>query len=184
MSHGFAEVVILAEDERSANFLRRYVMRALNNKGYRRIRQQVSPSARGDAKQWILARYPLEVAALRSKHPKTGLVLHLDADTETVAKRTMQLADTLKNAGQDAREPDERISHAISRRHTETWLCTLTGVVVDEEDDCKRQRRLSDFDAVVRQAALALYDLTRANAPPPALSSLAAAVPELRRLES
>jgi hypothetical protein len=183
MSNRFAMVVILAEDERSANLLRRYVMRALDIDN-RRIRPLISPSGRGDAKQWILDRYPVEVKAQRSKHPKTGLVVHLDADTETVAKRVMQLASMLKNAGHDAREPNERISHAIPRRHTETWMCALTGVDVNEEEDCKRGHRLPDFDAAVHQAALALYDLTRANAHTPALPSLAAAVPELRRLES
>lgn len=183
MSDRFAMVVILAEDERSANFLRRYVIRALHIDN-RRIRQEISPSGQGDAKQWVLSRYPIEVKALRSKHPKTGVVVHLDADNETVARRTTQLANMLTNAGQGAREPNEWISHAIPRRHTETWLCTLTGVVVNEEEDCKGQRRLADFDAAVPQAALALYDLTRPNAPPPILPSLAAAIPELRRLET
>jgi hypothetical protein len=183
MSNRFAQVVILAEDERSANFLRRYVMRALRICNWR-IRQQISPSGSGDAKQWVLGRYPIEVRALRSKPPKSGLVVHRDADVEPVAKRAVQLASILKNAEQDAREPKEWISHAIPRRHTETWLCTLTGVAVDEDEDCKRQRRLPDFDAVVPQAALALFDLTRANAPPPALPSLAEAIPELRRLET
>src|SRR5690242_20292171 len=115
MTDRFAVVVILAEDERSANLLRRYVMRALHIDN-RRIRQEISPSGRGDAKRWILGRYPIEVKALRSKHPKTGLVVHVDADTETVAKRAAQLAGTLKDTGQEAREPDEWISHAIPRR--------------------------------------------------------------------
>ena len=183
MSNRFATVVILAEDERSANLLRRYVMRALDI-GNRRIRQEISPSGRGDAKQWVLGRYPIEVRALRSKHPKTGLAVHLDADNETVAKRAAQLASALENAGHDVREPNEWISHAIPRRHTETWLCALMGVDVDEEEDCKGQHRLPDFDAAVPKAALALYDLTRANAPAAPLPSLAAAVPELRQLET
>lgn len=183
MSNRFAMVVILAEDERSANFLRRYAIRALHIDN-RRIRQEISPSGRGDAKQWVLGRYPIEVDALRNKHPKMGLVVHVDADTETVAKRATQLASTLKNAAQDAREPNERISHAIPRRQIETWLCALTGVDVDEDEDCKGQRRLPDFDAVVPEAAVALYDLTRVNAPLPPLPSLAAAIPELQRLES
>lgn len=126
MSNRFAQVVILAEDERSANFLRRYVMRALRI-GNLRIRQQISPSGSGDAKQWVLGRYPIEVRALRTNHPKSGLVVHLDADVEPVAKRAMQLADMLKNANQDARGPDEWISHAIPRRHTETLAMHLDG---------------------------------------------------------
>lgn len=182
MSNRFAMVVILAEDERSANFLRRYVIRALHIDN-RRLRQEISPSGQGDAKQWVLGRYPIEVKALRSKHAKTGLAVHLDADNETVTRRATQLADTLKNAGHDAREPNERISHAIPRRHTETWLCTLSGMVVDEEQDCKRHTLLPDFDAATAPAALKLYELTRANAAAPPLPSLAAAVPELQRLE-
>jgi hypothetical protein len=183
MSNRFAQVVILAEDERSANFLRRYIQRALgiNN---RRIRQEISPSAEGDAKHWVLSRYPIEVKALRNKYPKTGLVVHLDADRESVARRAAHLAASLKNSEQEDRKANEWISHAIPRRQTETWLCALTGVVVNEEQDCKGQRVLPDFDKVVQQAALALYQLTRAHAPAPALPSLATAVPELRRLEA
>lgn len=182
MSNRFAMIVILAEDERSANLLRRYAIRALgiNN---RRIRQVISPSGRGDAKRWILEQYPIEVQALRAKHSKTGLVVHLDADVETVDKRAAQLARALENAGRDARHQTERISHAIPRRQIETWLCVLTGVDVDEEEDCKARHRLPDFDAVVPDAALALYELTRPNVPPPSLPSLATAIPELWRLE-
>jgi hypothetical protein len=183
MSKRFTQVVILAEDERSANLLRLYVLRALDINN-RRIRQEISPSAAGDAKQWVLGRYPIEVKELRRRHSKTGLVVHLDADTETVARRAGQLAAALKHAGLNEREASERISHAIARRHTETWLCMLTGVDVDEEKDCKRDRVRADFDAVVPQAALALYELTRPNVPAPTLPSLATAVPELRRLET
>jgi hypothetical protein len=184
MSNRFTKVVILAEDERSANLLRRYVQRALHIDSNRRIRQLISPSAQGDAKHWVLGRYPIEVKELRSKHPKTGLVVHLDADNETVSKRAAQLAATLKSTGQDGREANEWISHAIPRRHTETWLCVLSGKIVDEEQNCKRECLLPDYDAVVQQAALALYELTRPNAPAPPLPSLATAVPELRRLET
>ncbi len=183
MSNRFAQIVILAEDERSANLLRRYVERALGIKN-RRIRQEISPSAKGDAKQWVLLRYPIEVQMLRSKHPKTGLVVHLDADTETVAQRASQLAASLRNDGQEQRAGDEWICHAIPRRQIETWLCTLTSVIVNEEKDCKKDRILPDFDVVVPSAALALYEMTRANVPAPHLPSLATAVPELQQLET
>jgi hypothetical protein len=183
MSDRFAQVVILAEDERSANLMRRYVMRALSV-GNRRIRQEISPSGHGDAKQWVIARYPIEVKAMRRKTPKTGLVVHLDADNESVPRRQAQLNAALKNGGQDNREANEWIAYAIPRRHTETWLCVLVGIDVDEERDCKRDRLLPDFDGVVQKAALALYEATRANAPTPTLPSLALAVPELRRLET
>jgi hypothetical protein len=131
-----------------------------------------------------VSRYPIEMKALRCLHKSTGLVVHLDADTATVAKRAAELAAALKRDRQDKRADDERVGHAIPRRHTETWLCVLTGVDVDEQRDCKRDRVLPDFDAAVAPAALALYNLTRANAPTPSLPSLTTAVPELRRLEA
>ncbi|HLJ11727.1 MAG TPA: hypothetical protein VKU82_11085 [Planctomycetaceae bacterium] len=183
MSDRFAEVIILAEDERSGNLLRRYVLRALNLDN-RRIRQQIAPSGKGDAKQWVLGQYSNEVSAVRKLHRKTGLVVHLDADTDPVNRRANQLAAALKASGQDGRESTERVSHAIPRRETETWLCVLTGVQVDEETDCKRKRSLPDFDAAVQRAALKLYEQTRANAPAPGLPSLATAISELQRLEA
>lgn len=183
MSDRFAQVVILAEDERSANLLRRYALRALNV-GNRQIRQQISPSGKGDAKQWVLRQYPTEVRELRRMHRKTGLVVHVDADTDTVADRVRELGNALKAVGEEPRESEERICHAIPRRQVETWLCVLTGVQVDEERDCKRDHVLPDFDAAVQPAALKLFEFTRLNVLPPPLPSLAAAVPELRRLET
>ncbi len=138
MSNRYAEVIVLAEDERSANLLRQYVQRALHL-GQRQVRQEISPSAHGDAKKWVAQQYPIEVKEMRTGHRRTGLVVHLDADTDTVVQRVNQLAAALRDDKQDDRKPDERISHAIPRRHTETWLCVLTGIDVDEERDCKRQ---------------------------------------------
>ena len=182
MSDRYAQVIILAEDERSANLLRRYVQRALNLNP-RGLRQEISPSGRGDAKHWVLSRYPIEVWAMRTAHRRTGLVVHLDADTDNVARRFVQLAEALRNDRLEDRNPDERICHAIPRRHTETWLCALTGINVDEDQDCKRQGLPPNSDQCVMPAALALYELTRPNSPPPALPSLATAIPELQRLE-
>jgi hypothetical protein len=183
MSDRYTEIVILAEDERSANLLRRYVLRSLNLKN-RRVRQLISPQARGDAKRWVLDHYPIEVKELRGRHARTGLVVHIDADTDTISRRSEQLAAALTERSQKPRAADERISHAIPRRHTETWLCVLNGVEVDELEDCKRDRVLADFDAVVGPAATALYALTRNNTPPHVLPSLAIVAGELRRLES
>jgi hypothetical protein len=183
MSNRYTEVVVLAEDERSANLLRKYAIRALGITN-RRVRQEISPSGRGDAKRWVLDRYPIEVKAVRTMHRHTGLVVHIDADTGAVAERSRQLADSLRKHGQNDRGADERISHAIPRRQTETWLCVLTGTNADEIQDCKSLRLIPDFDGVVSQAALTLYELTRSNAPAPALPSLITLIPELRRLEA
>lgn len=183
MSDRYAFVIILAEDERSANLLRRYVKRALNL-GDRQIQQLLSPSGRGDAKQWVIRRYAVEVKELRRKHHRVGLVVHLDADRDSVQTRHRQLADSLRTAALEPRTNAERISHAVPRRHVETWLCVLTGINADEETDCKRERIPPDPDSVLKPAAEQLYRLTRLNATPPVLPSLLAVVPELRRLEA
>src|SRR5205823_5372206 len=108
---------------------------------------------------------------------------HLDADVEAVIRRFDQLADALTNDGQEPRKQDERVSHVIPRRHTETWLCALTDIDVNEDQDCKRERLPPEPDKAVRPAAEALYVLTRPNASQPSLPSLKIAVTELRRLE-
>jgi hypothetical protein len=182
MSDRYATVTILAEDERSANLLRRYVHRALDI-GPRQIRQLISPSGQGDAKHWVLRRYGLEVKELRRKHHRVGLVVHLDADNESVDRRHRQLAEALEKDAMQPRADHDRVSHAIPRRHTETWLCILTGIAVNEERNCKKERMPAEPDQAVKPAADALYALTRPNATASNLPSLASAVPELRRLE-
>lgn len=181
MSSRYARVIIVAEDQRSANLLRRYAQRALDI-DTRRIRQEISPSGSGDAKQWVLGRYPLEMKELRRRLSHMCLLVHMDADIESVARRLNQLDNALASDGQEQRGHDERVSHVIPRRHTETWLCVLTGIEVDEDQDCKRQRLLRDPDKAVRPAAERLYVLTRPNAPAPPLPSLVTGVIELRRL--
>ena len=83
MSARYANVIIIAEDERSANLLRRYVQRALGVDA-RRLRQRISPSGGGDAKQWVLRQYPVEVIELRRRLSHNCLLVHLDADTDQV----------------------------------------------------------------------------------------------------
>ncbi len=176
----YANVTILAEDERSANFLRRYVDRTVK---VGRFRPRISPSGGGDAKQWVLREYPKEVKELRRAHSRNCVVVHVDADVDQVVRRQQQLADALLHDGQEPRKDGDCLSHVIPRRHTETWLCVLTGIAADEDHDCKRHRLLGNPDAAIRPAVLALYQLTRPNAMNQTLPSLVAAIPELQRIE-
>jgi hypothetical protein len=182
MSDRYANVIVVAEDERSANLLRRYVQHALhvNPRG---IRQRIAPLARGDAKQWVLNQYPIEIKELRRGLSHNCLLVHLDADVGTVDQRLNQLSTALANEGMEPRGENERVSLVIARRHTETWLCALTGIQVNEDEDCKRRRLPPDPDRVVKPAAEQLYALTRPNARKPDLPSLIVAIEELRRLE-
>jgi hypothetical protein len=137
--------------------------------------------------------YPREVREHRrcrdGNLKQSALIVHIDADTGTVANRHRQLADALNQAGAGGppRTQDERIAIIVPKRHTETWLHGLFDPDITEDRDCKRDGRLRKLhDERVPIAAEEIYRLTRANAPPPPtnLPSLAAAIPELRRLES
>jgi hypothetical protein len=50
----------------------------------------------------------------------------------------------------------------IPRRHVETWICSLIGRTVTEEDDCKDWDRPTRDE--IRQAANTTYEWARDNA--------------------
>ncbi len=198
MSQRIAQVIILAEDLRSARLFARYLQRT-NRVDYRDIHWEHAEAGKGDASKWVVKQYPAEVQKQRrrvsGKNKNAALLVHVDADTGTVQARHQQLAGGLTESGQKPRGQDEQITIVVPRRHTETWLHGLCGVSLTEEYDCKRDpdrqianpRKLKDaHDARIRPAAEALYAFTRPNAQPPPdyLPSVKAAIPELQRLES
>lgn len=187
MSSRIALVVVLAEDLRSARFLRKYVERALDT---REIRLEITRSGAGD--QWVRERYPIEVREQRRRvhgyNHNAALVVHTDADTTATEARYDQLAKALSSNEQTPRAQDELITVVVPKQNTETWLHGLCGASVVEDYDYKRdpERRLNkNHDSRIAPAAKALFDLTRPNAddPPRGLPALKRAIPELRRLE-
>jgi hypothetical protein len=186
----YATVTILAEDERAGNLLRRYAERALAVTR-RRLVTVAAPPGQGDAKKWMLERYATEVQVYRRGLSHRGLIVHLDLDTDSIAKRTQQLADVLKMHGLSPRDPNERIAHVLTGRHVETWIAALTSQMttpdnkpLDEQFDCKRRHFPNDPDRLIKRSVDELYRLTRPNATIVApLPSLNAAVAELRQLE-
>lgn len=186
MGDRIVSLVILAEDQRSANFLRRYVGQLGNRVNQRQIRVLCCPQGSGE--QFVRQQYPKEVKEQRrcvaGGIRRAALIVHVDADTDTVASEHQTLAAELIRSRSGARESHERIAIVVPKRHIETWLHGLSGAVVTEDQNCKRELR--DHDSKIGYAAEALFRLTRANAvsPPANLQALTVAVPELRRLES
>jgi hypothetical protein len=186
VSERIVSVIILAEDVRSANFLRRYVKHLGSRINQRQIR--VDTCSHGSGEQYVRQKYPIEVAEQRrcvnGGFKSAALLVHIDADTETVSVEHRLLAKELKKTGQAPRESTEHIAIVVPRRHTETWLHGLCGTSVTEGQDCKRE--LKDHDSKIANAAKELFQLTRHNAPPPPqnLPALNPAILELRRLES
>lgn len=186
MSERIASLLILAEDQRSANLFRRYVQQMGRRLYPREIRTQVCP--RGSGEQFVRRQYPAEVQEQRrcvaGRIRRAALIVHVDADTGTVEAEYQRLAEELMGAGHGAREAHERIAIVVPKRHTETWLHGLFDPAVTEDQNCKRELR--EHDSKIAEAAEALFRLTRQNAtaPPANLPALAIAIPELRRIES
>lgn len=196
MADRIAEVIVIAEDVRSRRFLDRYVKRAVE---HRRIRLVPLPKGHQSGYDWVLQHYLREVKTHRGRVKKgkgkylSALVIHIDADNNTVERRHAELAESLRTGGESPRTPTERIAVVVPRRNTETWLYGLSGVAVDESYDFKRDpegripaSERKRCDARIDPASEELYRLTRPNAPSPpeSMPALSTAVGELRRLET
>jgi hypothetical protein len=185
-------LVILAEDLRSARFLRQYAARRIVHP--RAIETRICHS--GSADQFVRNSFPDEVKkqrwCVRGQIKKAALLVHVDADTGTVAAEHQLLAKALNDAGELGRTASERIAVVVPKYSIETWIHGLSEVSVDEDYDYKRDRqgrigsrRDELCDKRIPHAAKALLDLTRphAAAPPASMPALVPAVGELRRLE-
>ena len=175
-------VVVLAEDERHQRLVRRYLYK-LHYQSHD-IRFVDLPNGRGCGAQWVLQRYVAEVKKYRTRAAgaKTALMVAIDADTGHVAERDRELRRAFEKEGLAARKPDEAVVHLIPKRNVETWILCLSGEQVDEITDYKQRR---DLDALISTAAVTFFEWSRINAVQPAhrVPSLAAAIPEVRRLE-
>jgi hypothetical protein len=166
-----SQVIVLAEDRRHQNFVRRYLYRV----GYERhdIRLEDLPNGRGCGEQWVRERYAKAVARFRARRARTALVVVVDADTHSVTDRLGQLPGN--------RSPEEAIAILIPKRHIETWILCLNGGTVNEESDYRAQA----IDHLIKPAALAVWAWARNAAttvPLRCVESLRTALAELRRI--
>ena len=158
MVERIAEVVVLAEDVNQANFARRFLIRAGQDK--RKIRVRPLRSGRGSAEQYVRETYPVEVLYYRrrSSSRSAALVVALDADNGSVAGHEAELARSLRHAGESPRQPDEQIALVIPKRNIETWIRCLLGNVVDEMSDYKGWPEIQEG---IKPAAQAFFDWSR-----------------------
>lgn len=168
--------VILCEDLQSQVLLRRY----LKARGFARIRPLPLPASCGE--QYVRENYAREVKAQRTSSVRQVLVVHIDADRETVENRHQQLEKQLDTHQLDPRSPDEPIALVVPRYETETWLHHFAGRgnVIETESYNKFDNKEA---AAAQPTVLALIDLVDGKtAAPNNLPSLLMAVSELRRL--
>lgn len=170
-------ITVLAEDKRHQSFVLRY-LKSLGCNTHK-VRRQPLPSGIGAGEQWVRERYAESVYELRRRSENVALIVVIDADTQEVSKRRIQLEEQLRSP----REAHERIVHFIPRRNIETWILCLDGEVVDEVKNHRKDHGIEDR---IGPAARVFCDWTRPNAIAPShcIPSLYAAIPEAHRLET
>ncbi|WP_295401257.1 hypothetical protein [uncultured Thiocystis sp.] len=128
------EVILLCEDQRHEQFCRRFLLE--RGVSARRIRACIAPAGRGDAKQWVIDRYPQELRAYRSKANRinNALIVMTDLDQQKIGQRrqTLQIACQAVDVADVA--PGERILIALPKWAIETWILTLVGQTVAEDE--------------------------------------------------
>jgi hypothetical protein len=132
----------------------------------------------------VLHDFPAQVHACRQRHKraKTLLIVVVDADEFAVDERRLQLNAHLKLAGLAELTADDPVALLIPRRHVETWIRSLLGDTVSEDDDCKGRKKLTREE--VLQAADTAYQWARPKAVinPACVPSLEIALPEWRKI--
>lgn len=127
-----ATVVILGEDNAHVRCAYRAIVDQFGIHG-KKIRIENVCAGRGDAKQYVLSQLQREAVALRARPPSARLIVILDADTESVARRRQEVLDLVAKANL----PEDRVAIVVPRRNIETWREFARCNPVDEETDYK-----------------------------------------------
>ena len=162
-----SQVIILAEDRRTQNLAYHLLVRLGYHKGS--IRKEALPAGHGAGNNYVLKNYASQVKASQQRAAGTILLVHLDADAETVAHRLKQLSSCLQD--DDVVRDPQVVFHWIPKRNVETWLLwLLVPATLDEAADYKHdfEHKYRGQEAVaVKLAALSFFDCSRANATRP-----------------
>ena len=171
-------IVLLCEDLQHAVFVRRFLKRRGLDTGQMRVEK--CPG--GSAEQFVRERYPLELEALRGRHPKTVLIVVIDGDSKGVRRRRASLAEECRAANIKDRTAAEPVLVIVPTWNIETWLAYLAGDSVDEtKGDYPRLSRESDCRPQV-EALAAMCEQGQLRAPAPA--SLQDACSEYERVRA
>lgn len=132
-----AEIVLVCEDQQQETFVRRFLKRYLGNEARglsHRLRVERAQAGRGAADQFVLERFPREVAAYRRQagQRQTRLLAMIDGDSVGVDRRTRSLDDACRAKQIEPRKDTEQIVVLVPTWNIETWLFWLDGHEVDE----------------------------------------------------
>lgn len=179
MSQRRVQIVILCEDRQQEVFARFF----LKKRGFTgRFKANICPAGSQSGEQYVRTHYPEEVKAYRQNRNRVaiGLVVLIDADTDTLEARLNQLASVLDQDAQEKRQSNEAIAIFVPKRNIETWIHYLQGETVNEED---AYAKFKNNEAVCKTAVEDLADRCYSQSlPEDAPPSLQAACGELQRL--
>jgi hypothetical protein len=172
MSNQPSEIILLCEDRAHEGLTRAYLKKC----GIKNLEHIFKARVVGGF-SFVLDHFPNEFKACRHRHKSranTLLIVLIDADQLSVDERRRQLLERAKSAGLDDFGEDEPTVVLIPKRHIETWLKSLLGENVNEDDDYKDRKKISKDN--FRMAANTLHEWSL-SAPKPESTC----VPSLRR---
>ena len=179
-----AEIVLLCEDRQQETFVRRFLKRHSGPRARevsRRLRVEMAHAGYGAADQYVVERFPHEVAAYRRQAGKreTRLLAMVDGDSGGIEQRTQQFDQACRDQRMEPRKDGERILILVPTWNIETWLSWLDGQEVDEtRKDYPKLPKPSDCQSGVNE----LVTMCRSGKlRQPAPSSLVAACAEFNR---
>ena len=173
------QIVLLCEDTQHETFGRRFLEKAGWAK--RHIRVERAPKGGGSAEQFILKRFPEELAEYRRRKHRVSvaLLVMVDGDNQGVVRRVGELDTACRERNIPCRDPGEHVLVFVPTWRIETWLAYLGGETVDEG---KRDYPRLPRPRACKPHADSLAAMCRSTAlREPAPSSLVAACTEYRR---
>jgi hypothetical protein len=180
-----SKIVLLCEDDAHSRLALAYMKHCGIRTDYAVDPQVASRLKHGGNVGWVLDQFPRQLHACRQRHKaraNTQLIVLVDADTFDVDERRRHLDERLTQAGYDKLAADDPVVLLIPRRHVETWIRSLLGDQVSEEDDCKGWKTPTRDE--IRQAAQVVYGWARDHPKPgpTCVPSLQAALPGWRKI--
>lgn len=179
-----AEIVLLCEDRQHEVFVRRFLKSHFGPRAREvshRLRVEMAQRGRGAADQYVVERYPYEVAAYRRQSAKreTRLLVLIDGDSAGVEDRTRRLDHACREKQIEGRRDGERILILVPTWNIETWLFWLDGREVDEtRKDYPKLPKPGDCQSGVNELVTMCRSGTLRQPTPP---SLVAACTEFNR---
>lgn len=170
-------VILLCEDSQTDVFVRRFLKH--RNFRSRDIRTLPLPGGRQSGEQWVRARYPIELRAVRDERC-SYLIVVTDADRISTEARRAQLEAECDHQQVPRRTGTDPVLVIVPRRNIETWLEYLNGADIDECVSYRKLRRPRDCGEHAKRLYTMCHETQQLREPVP--DSLREACEEYRRL--